>query len=256
MTHRQARHAPLELLELGHVDLGDGVSHRAEHRSRPRRVGGHEHPVATEQHDVRTRRLREPPGTSGTRWDRRRWSGWPTTVPSGSAVTADLRCSTLVTGTATTVQPRGDSNASSCAIAASFVRPPTPTYTVRSILSTSPPSSVAGSMTRPRSSPSCPRGSFRAVDLASTAGRSGSRDHGEVIEHDERILDEDGVGTVVGWLDLDDGPSRRFECGDVRVPLPEGQIVVDRHPFPVGDQPGRQRPAGTSDECLGHGSGR
>ena len=49
------------------------------------------------------------------------------TVPSGSAVTADFRCSTLLTGTATTRAPSGSKAARSCCTPAAFVRPPRPT---------------------------------------------------------------------------------------------------------------------------------
>ena len=64
-------------------------------------------------------------------------------MPSGSAVTALLRCNTRLTGTGTTVASRCSAN---CSHADSVVRPPTPTYIVSSIFSTSPPSSVAGSV--------------------------------------------------------------------------------------------------------------
>src|SRR5689334_3272689 len=71
-------------------------------------------------------------------------SGSTRNVPSGRAVTADFRCSTLLSGTATTVRPSGASSARSWRMPSPLVRPPRPTYTVRPAWSTSPPSRVPG----------------------------------------------------------------------------------------------------------------
>ena len=49
------------------------------------------------------------------------------TVPSGSAVTADFRCSTLVTGTAMTVYPSGSQIRRNSAMPAALVRRVRPT---------------------------------------------------------------------------------------------------------------------------------
>ena len=66
------------------------------------------------------------------------------TVPSGSAVTADFRCSTLVTGTPTTVAPSGARWARQL-VDGGLVGPAAePTQTVPPCLSTSPPSRVPG----------------------------------------------------------------------------------------------------------------
>ena len=66
------------------------------------------------------------------------------TVPSGRAVTADLRCSTFVTGTGTTSTRWPSRAVRSCSMPEALDRPPTPTQMVRPCLSTSPPSSVPG----------------------------------------------------------------------------------------------------------------
>src|SRR6266511_3596307 len=70
-------------------------------------------------------------------------------VPSGRAVTADFRCRTLRSGTATTRRPRRDKTCPSWRMPSAVVRPPCPTYTVHPTWSTSPPSSVPGASMRP-----------------------------------------------------------------------------------------------------------
>ena len=44
---------------------------------------------------------------------------------------------------------------------------------------------------------------------------------------DDRVLDEDGVGVVVGRLDLDDLPARGRQGSGVRLPLLAGEVEVD-----------------------------
>ena len=145
---RQAGHAALELLVLADVD------------------GDHAEAVGLEEPWVRGRRwtsarcrsssrttcapglLRDGEERRPRRTGRRRAASWPTTVPSGSAVTADFRCSTLVTGTPTTVAPSGARSAASWSSPAWLVRPPRPTHTVPPCLRTSPPSSVPGASMR------------------------------------------------------------------------------------------------------------
>ena len=102
--YRQAGHAALELLELADVDDDRLVAERGEELRAARAVGGDQERRLVEHDDVRARLL----GDGLEAREDRGWStsgGKPTIVPSGSAVTADFRCSTSSTGTATTVVP-------------------------------------------------------------------------------------------------------------------------------------------------------
>ena len=102
-AYGQAGHAALELLELADVD-GDRPVARAPRRARA--VRGALAAISTGRLVRAARRAsRAPPARRGTttrRPGRPPAGSYPTTVPSGSAVTADLRCSTFVSGTATT----------------------------------------------------------------------------------------------------------------------------------------------------------
>ena len=102
--HREARDAALELLELADVDDDRLVAEAREELRAARAAGRDEQLRAAEQHDVRARTPPAPRRSAGTTDGSSTTGGQPTTVPSGSAVTADLRCRTLPTGTATTVR--------------------------------------------------------------------------------------------------------------------------------------------------------
>ena len=105
--------------------------------------------VAVEQHDVRARPPRAPAGTRPTIAGSSTSGSKPTTVPSGSAVTADFRCSTLADGYADHAWRRAaSSRAASWSTPGRLVRPPSPTQTVPPCLSTSPPSRVPGASIR------------------------------------------------------------------------------------------------------------
>ena len=66
--------------------------------------------------------------------------------------------------------------------------------------------------------------------------------------HDDRVLDEDGVGVVVGGLDLDDLPPVTAQGVDVGLPLPAGEVEVDGAAVEVGDEALGQARAGAADE--------
>ena len=94
-------------------------------------------------------------------------------VPSGRAVTADLRCSTRWSGTGTTVQPRGASSPRNWRMPSAFVRPLRPTYRVVPTCRTSPPSSVPGSSIRAISNPSARTASSAPASSAQRSGAPG-----------------------------------------------------------------------------------
>ena len=72
------------------------------------------------------------------------------------------------------------------------------------------------------------------LGFALVGARSG--DHREVAVDDGGVLDEDGVGAVVGRLDLEQLPALGLQRGDVAEPLAPRQLQVDRDPVEVGEQ--------------------
>ena len=167
------------------------------------------------------RRARRPPcrappvhpGRTGRRSGRRPSGSKPMIVPSGSAVTPLLRCSTLVTGTETTSHPSGARCARSCAMPSSLVRRVRPTYTVRPTLRTSPPSRVPGAVIWRWGMPAASSVS-RAVSISPRREvRAGASDHGAITEHDHRILDETPSACSSAGRDVDDVPPA---SGDTR----------------------------------------
>ena len=91
-------------------------------------------------------------------------------------------------------------------------------------------------------------GALHAGSLPATLRGTGACDDGEVALHDDRVLDEDGVGVLVGGLDLDDPPPGIGEGTGIRLPLRAGQVEVDRGAVDVGDDAVGQEWAGTADE--------
>ena len=90
--HRQAGHAALELLELGDVHGHDAQPALLEERARLRgALVAISTVAAVEQHDVGAAAPRAPAGTRPTRVGSSTSGSKPTTVPSGSAVTARLQ---------------------------------------------------------------------------------------------------------------------------------------------------------------------
>ncbi len=74
----------------------------------------------------------------------------------------------------------------------------------------------------------CRHGLAHADAFTATLGRTGPAQHRDVTVHDDLVLDEDAVGAVVGRWRLDDRPAAPAEHVDVLLPLPEGQLAVDR----------------------------
>ena len=170
-------------------------------------------------------------------------------MPSGSAVTADFRCSTLLTGTPTTRAPSGSRCARSCSNPASFVRPPSPTHTVPACSSTSPPSRVPGSSIRTIRYAELAQRRLGAVGLRLALVRARPRHHREVVQHDHGVLHEHGVGAVGRRSDLDGLPAVLVQRRHVRVPLAARERDVDRRAVQVGQQTVRQTRTGTADQC-------
>ena len=77
---------------------------------------------------------------------------------------------------------------------------------------------------------------------------AGAGDHREVAVHDRGVLDEDGVGAVVGRVHLVELPALGLERRDVAEPLPPRLLDVDRHPLEVGQQPFGETGAGPADQ--------
>ena len=98
-AHREAGDAALEPFELRDVDEGHVVSLALQEVRRSRRGRRHEHGQAAEQDDVGACRLGYTAMKSGHRRASSTVASCPMTVPSGRAMTADLRCSVRVTGT-------------------------------------------------------------------------------------------------------------------------------------------------------------
>ena len=104
--HRQAGHAALHLLELADVDER---SRRSPSRRTAPPSGAPTRPSAACRRRAGSRATRPPPGPGGARGRGEVSSSAgseQTIVSSGSAVIADFRCSTLCSGTGTTVRPR------------------------------------------------------------------------------------------------------------------------------------------------------
>ena len=111
-----------------------------------------------------------------------------------------------------------------------FVRPEAPTYTVESTFSTSPPSSVPGSSMRETVRPGIARTvRSTAVDLGPARLGAGARDHREVAEEHDGVLDEHRVGELGRGVDLERLPALGHERGAVVVPLLVGERLVDGH---------------------------
>ncbi len=103
----------------------------------------------------------------------------------------------------------------------------------RPTLSTSPPSSVPGSSSSHTSRPRASTAGRTASVSPRRDSRTGTRDHGEVVEDDHGVLDEHRVGVVIGRRDLDRREAVRLERGDVADPLRPCELGVDRHAVEV-----------------------
>jgi hypothetical protein len=67
--------------------------------------------------------------------------------------------------------------------------------------------------------------------------------------HDDLVLDEDAVRTVVGRGCLDDRPAPPAQHVDILLPLPQGERAVDRPgPLDVRHDPVRESRRRTADE--------
>jgi hypothetical protein len=100
-----------------------------------------------------------------------------------------------------------------------------------------------------------PHGALHALGLAATLRGARPGDDREVAVHDDRVLDEDGVGVVVGRLDLHDVPPGTAEGTGVRLPLRAGEVHVDGGALDVGDDAlgeARTGPADEGDGLRGH----
>ena len=98
-------------------------------------------------------------------------------------------------------------------------------------------------------------GPLDAGGLTAALRGPGAGDDGEVAVHDDRVLDEDGVGVVVGGLDLDDRPPVVGQGVDVALPLLAGEVEVDGAAVEVGDDALGQARAGAADERDGRRHG-
>ena len=67
------------------------------------------------------------------------------------------------------------------------------------------------------------------LDLGPARLGAGARDHGEVAEHHDGVLDEHRVGELGRRVDLERLPALGDERGAVVVPLLVGERLVDRH---------------------------
>ncbi len=83
---------------------------------------------------------------------------------------------------------------------------------------------------------------LRSEDLAQTVGLLASlggtdaHQDGKVAVHEDRVLDEDTVGVVIGWRSLDDLPAVVGQRVDVGLPLTQRQVDVDGAALDVGHQ--------------------
>ena len=143
-------------------------------------------------------------------------------VPSGSAVTADLRCSTLRQrhrdhGATERRQQRGRAG-DPVGVGA----PAPPDVDGRPICSTSPPSSVPGAAMRATEAEAAHRLGDRG-GLGPALGRARAGDDGQSVDDDDGVLDEHGVGAVVGGRHGDDVPTGAASARRVRRVLAPGQ---------------------------------
>ena len=91
-------------------------------------------------------------------------------------------------------------------------------------------------------------GAGRRVDLAHPRRRAGPGEHGQVVDHDDGVLDEHPVRVLVGGLDLVDGPPAVGEHRDVALPLAQREIGVHRGAGEVGQLPVREPRGGPADQ--------
>ena len=119
-------------------------------------------------------------------------------MPSGSAVTADFRCSTFVTGTPTTVQPRGVEQRAqlpdALAVGASAVAHVDGAVDLEHVAAVEGAGQFDG---RSVSIAEAAQGLAHGIRLGASRLGAGTGQHREVAEHDDRVLDEHRVGQVV-----------------------------------------------------------
>src|SRR3954469_11970335 len=99
------------------------------------------------------------------------------TVPSGSAVTADFRCSTRDTSTGTARRPYVATTRPSCRMPSSLVRPPRPTYIVSPTFSTSPQVERAGGLDAVQRQTELAHGRLDGHELGAPRRRSRTGQH-------------------------------------------------------------------------------
>ena len=95
-------------------------------------------------------------------------------------------------------------------------------------------------------------GLLGAVYLRLADVGAGTGDHCEIAEDDDGVLHEDGVGTIVGRVDMVHFPTVLFEGGHVSVPLLQRRRVVHLGALQVGEQALGKQWAGATDEHGGH----
>jgi hypothetical protein len=86
-----------------------------------------------------------------------------------------------------------------------------------------------------------------ARDLWLALCRIGIGQHREIVEHDDGVLDEGGVGTAFDPRDLDRHPTRRPQARGTPLPLGEGEVDIDRRALEVCDETVGEAGAGTAD---------
>ena len=170
-------------------------------------------------------------------------------MPSGSAVTADLRCSTSPErygdhGPAERRHEVGELRD------ARLVRTPTEAHVHRaSICSTSPPSSVPGSSMRAMFSPSAVTAASAPATSGRRVERAGPGQDREVVDDHDRVLDEHRVRAVVGGLHFVNGIPGVAERGHVgRRAASTAQRHVDDGALDVRDDAVREPRAGPAYE--------
>lgn len=94
-------------------------------------------------------------------------------------------------------------------------------------------------------------GTLRTARLALALVGSRVGDDGQVAVDDDRVLDEDGVRTVLGRLHLDGLPARGTQARGIRLPLGQRDVEVDGLLLDMGDETVGQTRAGTTDEGAG-----
>ena len=158
-------------------------------------------------------------------------------MPSGSAVTADFRCSTLVSGTPTT---RRTQRLQCCGqlieagpVRAAAETDPHGSVVLEHVAAVEGPGILD---TRdPIAEPSKHLLDRGGLGLALVG--TGTRDDRQVAVHDHGVLDEDRVWTVICGWDLDRLPTLVVQRGDVAIPLTLRQIQIDAGTLDVSDQP-------------------